>query len=234
MRRVTDELVPLPDAVRSLPAPRDVGRALREALTARVNAEREARGEVHQPEDVSPLVRSLAGAKELLDEYARAFTGAAGLAREELDEELLAAVGEQDGVPLSGLTVPDLDGTDIRITLNKTNNHNIHQYTVLTAVIGHTIARMKGGEPEQRENEPDEEYDDRYWSWVFRVIERVLDQVLNLGSYSMQVSKVQAYAVALAGQGEDNLAAVVRGSIKTTQNYRGTKLERKERKEKKP
>ncbi len=227
------DLVPLPDNVRSLPAPQDVGRALKEALTARVAAERAARGEVHQPEDVSPLVRSLAGAHELLGEYARAFTGAAGLAREELDEELLAAVGEQEGIPISGLTVPDLDGTDLRFTLNKTNNHDIDERAVLAAVIGNTIAATRDTEPEWDEDIEDASaYRDRYEDWMCHVMERAIDTVIALGSYSMQVSKVNAYAVTLAGQGHDSLASVVRGSVKTTQKYRGTKLERRERKEK--
>lgn len=215
-----------------MPAPSDVAQALRDALYQRVAAERANRGEVHQPEDVSPLVRSLAGAQELLNDYARAFTRAATIAKDELDEELFTAVGNQDGIPMSGLKVPDLDGTDILFSLIKPNTHGIDERTVVAAVIGHTIATRRGSEPSQNDDETNHEYDQRYEGWMADVIEQAVDQVLDLGSYALQVSKVKAYAVALAGQGEDNLAGVVRGSINTTATYRGIKVERKERKEK--
>lgn len=226
---MTDELMPVPDAVRALPSPRDISAALMAELQGRVERERLARGDVHQPEDVYPLVRSLAGARDLLQDYARVFSSAAGLAGTMLEEEHLTAVGENDGVPLAGLKVPDLDGTDIQFTLSKPNSHDIDQRTVIAAVVARTVALMAGGEPVQETDESDTDYATRYWRWFAHVIERAIDWVLELGSYTMQVSKVRAFAAALAGDGEDGMSAVVTSAVKTTPQYRGVKVERKQR-----
>lgn len=226
----TDELVPFADPVR-LPAPAELKETLRVELSRHVSDERESRGEVHQPEDVSPLVRALAAAKDAFAEYANAFSSAASLAKRELDEELVQAVGEDDGVPRGNLTVPDLNGTDIRFGLNFTNSHDIDQATVLAAVVGNTIAATRDTEPIQEVDEPDHVYLSRYDDWLMHVVERAVDTVLALGSYSMQVSKVKAYSATLASQGLDPLAGVVRGAIKTTRAYGGVKVERKTRKE---
>lgn len=225
------DLEPVPDAVRALPAPADVGRAVKEALSARVAAERAARGDVHQPEDVYALARALAGARDLLSEYARAFSGGASLAAKELKEEHLTAVGEDDGVPRSALTVPDLDGTDIRFTVEKPNSHDIATDMVVSVAVADVMARTRDTEPEWDEDVDDAQgYRDRYELWMADVIGQAIDLVLSLGSYDMQVSKVRAYQTTLAGNGEDHLAGVVRGAITTTAQYRGVKVERKQRK----
>jgi hypothetical protein len=227
---VTDDLVPFADPIR-LPAPADLKDTLRLELSRHVTAERAARGDVTQPEDVSPLVRALARAKDAFGEYANAFSSAAALAKKELDEELTQAVGEKDGVPMGNLTVPDLDGTDIRFGLNFTNSHAINEQTVLAAIVGNLIDDMIGNEPVQDDGETDDDYDSRYWRWFQHVVERAITDVLAVGSYSMQVSKVKAFSATLAGQGKDTLAAVVRGAINTTRAYGGIKMERKTRKE---
>lgn len=227
---MADEVVPVPDAVRALPSPREIGAALKAELVARVTRERAVRGDVHQEEDVYALVRALAGARDLLHEYAYEFAGAEGSATQMLEEELVAAVGEQDGIPTSGLKVPDLNGTDIHFDLATSNTYDIDQRAVLTAVIWTAIDRMRDGEPAQEQDESDRAYEDRYWKWFAHVVERVLDVVFNLGTYSMQVSKVRAYMTALAGEGDDAMAAVLRGAITKTQRYRGVKVERKQRK----
>lgn len=227
---MSDDLVPLPPQIQGIPSPRDVGTMLVANLAVRVHHARQARGTTRQPEDVYALVRSLGGAKEMLEDYARSFTTAATEAKHWIDEELIEAVGEHDGIPRSGLKVPDTDGTDLHLTLNTPNSHTIDQPAVIAAIIGNTLAATRDTEPDNLPGEDYDAYRDRYEAWMVHVIERVVDQVLAVGSYSMQVSKVNAYAVALAGEGEDHLAGVVRGSVTTTSNYRGIKVERKERK----
>lgn len=227
---MSDELVPLPPQIQGMPSPRDVGTMLIANLAVRVHHARTARGDVHQPEDVYPLVRSLAGAKEMLEDYARAFTTAAAEAKYNLDDELVAAVGEQAGIPTSGLTVPDVDGTDIHLTLATPNSHDIGMDAVLNVVVADVLARARDSEPDNLPGEDFYAYRDRYETWMAGVMRMAIDQVIELGSYSMQVSKVRAYETALAGDAADDLAGVVRGSITKTSHYRGIKLERKERK----
>jgi len=225
-----NDIVPVPDAVRALPSPRDISTALQAELVARVERERAVRGDVHQPEDVYALVRSVAAARELLQDYARAFSSAAALAGTVLEEEHLAAVGEQDGVPLAGLTVPDLDGTDIRFGLSTSNTHTIDTNQVIMTVINTLIQVTRDTEPSWPDDEDFDTYRDRYETWMAHVMRRVVGQVMELGSYTMQVSKVRALAAELAGGGFDAESAVVRGAISTSKNYRGVTVERKERK----
>jgi len=229
---VTDDLVPLPPQIQGIPSPRDVSTMLISNLAVRVHYARTARGDVTQPEDVNALVRALGGAKEMLDEYSRAFATAAREAVHYLEEELLFAVGEQDGVPLSGLKVPDLDGTDLVFTLMKPKTHTVDEPQVIDVAVVDALAAARDTEPAQEPDESNAAYLDRYERWMAGVVHMAVNTVIGLGSYSMQVSKVRAYAVELAGRGADTLASVVRGSITTKDKYTGTKFERKERKSK--
>lgn len=227
---MTDDLVPFAEPSR-LPAPATLKETLRRELNEQVTAERAVRGEVHQPEDVYALVRKLAGAADAFSEYANAFSSAAAAAKRELDSELIAAVGENDGVPLGGLVVPDLNGTDIRFNLDKGNVHDIDADQVISIVITNLIAISRDTEPEWDEDLDDAQaYRDRYELWMAGVMRVAIDRVLTLGTYAMQVSKVRAFEADLAGTGADQEAAVVRGAVATTAKYRGVKVERKQRK----
>jgi hypothetical protein len=226
---VADELVPFAEPSR-LPAPADLKETLRRELSEHVTRERADRGDIHQPEDVWALVRKLAGAKDAFEEYAQAFSAAASMAGRELKEELIAAVGENDGIPLSGMSVPDTDGTDIAFSLAKGNTHGIDADQVISAVISNLIMISRDTEPEEQPGDDYYEYRDRYETWMAGVMRLAVDHVLALGSYAMQVSKVRAFAADLAATERDGESAVVRGSISTTPTYKGVKLERKRRK----
>jgi len=226
---MTDELVPFAEPSR-LPAPADLKETLRRELSEHVTAERAARGDVHQPEDTWALVRKLGGAFDAFSEYANAFSSAAAMARRELDAELFAAVGDSDGVPLAGMSVPDANGTDIRFTVEKGNIHAIDTDQVISVVIANLIEITRDTEPEWDEDVEDAAgYRARYETWMAGVMRLAVDQVLALGSYAMQVSKVRAFAADLGATGVDAESAVVTGSITTTSRYKGVKMERKER-----
>lgn len=226
---MTDQLVPLPDAVRALPAPDMIGDALKRELSTRVTAERSARGDVHQPEDTFALVRALDRAHGLLTEYAHQFSQAAALARKELDNELYAAVGDSDGVPNGPLVVPDGD-RNIRLAPDHGNSHDIDTGQVTAVAVARALAITRDTEPVQRDDESDADYFDRYEVWLTGVIMTALRLVHSLGGFTMQVSKVRAFAAELAAQELDSLSAVVTGAIGTKRRYRGVKHERKERK----
>lgn len=67
---------------------------------------REERGQVVAAEDTFDLIRRLVHAQDVLTRVATAYTDAAKVAGQEIAEELIAAVGEQDGVPMGRLVVP--------------------------------------------------------------------------------------------------------------------------------
>jgi len=211
-----------------LPAPDVIGDALKRELSSRVAAERDARGDVRQPEDVYALTRALDRAHGLLTEYAHQFSQAAAYARKELDNELFAAVGDNDGIPAGPLVVPDGD-RNIRLAPDHANSHHIDTAQVTAVAVTRALAITRNTEPEQEPNESDGDYADRYDTWLVGVIMTALRLVHSLGGFTMQVSKVRAFAQELAAQELDDLAAVVTSAIKTTRRYRGTKHERKER-----
>jgi hypothetical protein len=76
---------------------------------------REARGTVVVPEDTYDTVRRLTAAGEVFRQWRDAFEGAAKEADALTAEEAVTAVGEQDGVPLGSLFVPDGEGHRIAV-----------------------------------------------------------------------------------------------------------------------
>jgi len=126
--------------------------------------------------------------------------------------------------------VPDANGTDIRFTVEKGNIHAIDTDQVISVVIANLIEITRDTEPEWDEDVEDAAgYRARYETWMAGVMRLAVDQVLALGSYAMQVSKVRAFAADLGATGVDAESAVVTGSITTTSRYKGVKMERKER-----
>jgi hypothetical protein len=226
---MTDELVPFAEPSR-LPAPADLKETLRRELSEHVTAERAARGDVHQPEDTWALVRKLGGAFDAFSEYANAFKSAAAMARRELDAELIAAVGESDGVPLAGMAVPDVNDTEIKFSLDQGNQYTIDADQVIQVVVANLIEITRDTEPEWDEDLEDAAgYRARYETWMAGLMVLAIDHVMQLGSYAMQVSKVRAFAADLAAAGADSESAVVTGAITRATRYKGVKMERKER-----
>lgn len=232
------ELV-LPESVRALPAPPEFAKLLREWLEEQIIAARKARGEVTSSEDVFDLVRSLQRTREVLGDYARALTSAANVAGQEIEEDLKYAVGEQQGIPNSGLTVPDTDGTDIKITLDMPGTHTIDKDEVLPAVAAEVLYQydavtgaanlgvavaLATDDQEQAVAKANLE------AFLADVLVHGMNASHALGSFSLQVSKVKAFAKTLAGRGEDALASVVSKAIRTTKDFRSIKVTRAERK----
>lgn len=108
-----------------MPAPHDLVGILRERLDSLVLQLRAERGDVHAPEDVFVPIRRLGALAEGLGDYGRAFTKVAVEVRGHIEDELIEAVGEQDGIPMSGLLVPDEDGTDLKVELDSRNEYKI-------------------------------------------------------------------------------------------------------------
>lgn len=202
-----------------MPAVRTVLAVLRDNLNTLVLNARAERGQVHAPEDTYALVRSLAAVRDGAADYAHAFT----LIRNEIDghvqEELELAVGEQDGVPNSGMKVPDVDGTDIVVGLDTRNAYDFDTHALTAAVTFHTLTEFAGAFVDGVTDE----------QAVAELLMSALGRVIGLGRFQPQVTKVRAFADDVARMPDGAaIAATVRSAVSKSTQFRGIKVERKQ------
>jgi hypothetical protein len=207
-------------------------RAEVERTVAEMRAALEAAGGVLSPADTFRVQRYLQEVSEKLAEYERVFKGVRGHIKLLVAEVLADAVGEQDGIPAEGLTVPDRDG-DIRISLDTTREHTISEEMLLPAFASmfaeqHAEAIMRAYDQvaTRTTNGPEDERA-RVGVAVAEAIVDALSNVGQLGKFEPQVTKVRAYAKDLARNGEDRAASIVAAAITTKTTYNGVKVERK-------
>lgn len=229
--------VELDHIVTKFPDHRTLGKALQDGVNATIAQLRAARGDVVAPEDVYETVRWAQGIAESFHEYGRAFAGAAVLVGQYAEEELVEAVGEQDGIPTRSLTVPDVDGSDIKLTKETSSTHHIDRDAVFRALAAsfvrqHDAAGMLAellSDLYARVEMVDESTEDQ----VYRRAEEHLATLLMiafgeltaLGSFSLQVTKVQAFSKELARR-DTLLASTVTGAMGKTAKYSGVKMTR--------
>lgn len=198
----------------SMPSPHNLRLVLEDELTRRIQAMREERGEVQLPEDTFPLVRALAASEELLADYSAAFRKAVSTVRQELEQELIEAQGEQDGQPNGGMTVPDPRG-DVRLSLDTSNDYDIDLDALRNAVCA-----MASSSPPLATLGMDVNARAAIADYAVRLM-------LELGKFDPQVSKVRSFAAELSRNGDDSLAATVTSAIRKTSRYKGVKTTRK-------
>ena len=207
------------DHLPGLPSPHVVREELVKRFNEAVAEAREARGKVRNPEDVYDLVRSVQGVSELLDAYAAAFKAPTRTAKGVLEEELREVVSDQDGIPISGLTVPQAEG-DIRIGVEVKNEYFIDMSQVLGAlaalVSGEWTARYTAEESDELPGTAPEQF-------AMEVAERAL---AFMGASQAKVTHVRALADQLHRRGEDVLAGVVKDAIRKNRKYTGIKVTR--------
>jgi hypothetical protein len=236
-KSTSTELVLFPDSV-NLPSPKEFGEQLRLRLAQDIAARREERGDVLSEADVFALVRDLQAYKERTADYARALSSAGTVAGQEMLEELLSVPGkEQDGVATGPMTVPDLDGTDIKFTLNTPNEHTIDDDAVMPAVAAVVMEEsnlLDGIMQLAMVHLVDVDNQGAAKAQMEELLGGALiaaqQRAVSLGSFSLQVSKVKAFAKLLASRGDDALSAVVSASITTVKVMRGVNVKREERK----
>lgn len=229
------ELERLPE-VKNLPAPAEFARILREWLDAEILAARELRGTVDRPEDTHALVRSLQGVVETFGEYSRAFGTAAGVAKQVLAEELGTAVGEQNGIPNQGMTVPDLDGTMIKMALDTVNSHAIDLDVIRPALAELILATTEITEDLQAAalDAALAMPDDRpaatgaLHALLARVLVYAMTEHDRFGKPSVGVTAVRKLAKDLGALGDDKLAGAVTGAIRKTTDAKGVKVTREQ------
>jgi hypothetical protein len=206
-----------------LPAPHDLVGELRLRLEAVVTEERARRGDVHAPEDIYESVRRIGALSEGLTDYGRAFVTIAKEANGFVEEELVEAVGEQDGVPNSGLRVPDVDGTDLKIELDTRNEYNIDTEIVMTGV-AHLVVTTNPAMGSVQDGDEEDATD--------LVVELLMDAMTSLvacGQFKPQVTKVRAMATEIA-RTNPKVASTITDMIKRAKRseFRGVKVKREQ------
>lgn len=224
-----NEYVPLPPAVlEAMPDAQVVKRRLLEAINAEYHVITTARGEVVNAEAVFPAVRKVASWHEQAKDLKGAFEAARKLTADLLEDELVAVGGEQNGVPNQrSLKVPDAGG-DIRVTVKTSNVHHIDVEALISAT---TAVHLGGGEVAQIVDIVNGDHatigPDQLDDVLAEIVSDAVRSVLACGKFEPQITKVTAYADAIARGGEDQLSGVVRDAIRTTVKNDGVTMTRK-------
>lgn len=226
---MTDNYVPLPPAVLdAMPNAQAVKRILLEAIETEYATLTAARGDVTRKEDVYETTRKVANWAEQARDLKAVFEAARKRTHELLEDELVAAVGEQDGVPnQKTLTVPDVAG-DIVVSSKTTNVYHIDVDSLTSATVA---VHLGGGEVARIVDIVNGDHPtvgpDQLEDALAEIIAGVVGSVLACGNFEPQVTKVRAYADSIARGGEDSLAAVVSDAIRKTVKIDGVTMKRK-------
>lgn len=212
MTQELDRLLPA-ELVDGLPDPQALKRTVKERIQEAYAALHKARGEVLRPEDTYDLHRRLQATREQMDAYARGFAEVSKLIGQLQQEELVEAVGEQDGVPLSGLTIPTAGG-DIVVTPSFKRVNDIDPDQVQTAIVdGVTDAWM---EPIEHAAVHSTE---KLEEGLRELLAQALTALIGTGKWEPQVSKLKATAQEWARAGHDAMAGRLMAAHQVRQKY---------------
>jgi hypothetical protein len=218
-----------------LPTTRNLRTVLREGLDA-VQAEEYAKrggAEVAKPEDAYALLRRYGAMAETATDYSRAFADFAKDVRTRSGEQLSIMYGEQDGVPNADASVPDTDGTTIKVQREHANSYSFDMDAIISGAVVGMLADPEVNEALaamfQAEFSGNAEVTVQHLSWV---LGEAVRRVLATGKFEAQVTKVKALAKAAAAAGDDALSSTVTGAIKKTTQLKGIKVTREQPKEK--
>lgn len=182
---------------------------------------------VDTPEDSFAGQRRLAAIAETAKSYGRAFTTfERDSVRPAMEDLLIDAVGEQDGIPTSGITVPDIDGTNIKISVNTENDYQIDQDALKSALAFALITerRERLGQMFAAEFEGN---GDEAETILAEILTQAMESITAQGSFKPQITKVRATAKLLARlPGGPKIAATVTGAIKKKVNFKGITVDR--------
>lgn len=129
---------------------RDLGSDLVLGVIRFADQVRAARGTVITQADTHDLVRALTYGEEVLTQAGQAFMRAAAECRDQVGQELVAAVGEQDGVPTGTLTVPDGGGHRIKVQAVTTKKADTWDMASIAGVVAEVAAhRATEAHPDQ-------------------------------------------------------------------------------------
>jgi len=193
-----------------MPAPHTLVGILRQHLEELVIFLREERGEVHVREDVYGSVLRLGALVEGLQDYAAAFKKIATEAKGYIQDDLELAVGEQDGIPLSGMKVPDPDGTDINVALDTSGEYTFDLDAIVNGV-AHAVQAAHGIVD----------------AAIHQLLVESMERLQATGQYKPQVTKVRALATEIA-RTDPKVASTITSTIKRTTVFKGIKIKREQ------
>jgi hypothetical protein len=197
----------------NLPAPHELVGMLRAKLEELVHQTRKGRSDVISPEDTYEMQRGLAKVIEGLEDYGRAFLKIAKEAKGYVEDELIDAVGENDGIPLSGLKVPDTDGTTIAIELDKANAYMFDDEALFQAVAWLVLASSA------QDSSPA----------MFTIVIEAMRQLVTLGKFEPQITKVRAFTDQLSRlDGGAQIASTVTTTTHKKPIFKGIKVKREQ------
>lgn len=220
---------------RQLPATPDLRRTLRLGLEQVLTEEYAARGgqEVEKPEDAYRTLRRLGGMSETARDYSRAFVDFAREVEARAGDDLIAMHGEDDGIPKGSASVPDLDGTTLKIKPDYLNEYEFDVDALISAAIASLLeqeaVRGQVGKMFQAEFSGEAE---RSVELLVDVMTMAVSNVLALGKFQPQVTKTRALAKMLSGWGQDAVASTIGDATTKIVKHKGTKIEREQPKEK--
>lgn len=226
---MSDEYVPLPPSVlEAMPDALVVKRRLLEAIDEEYNLLVKQRGEVTSQEDVYAVVRKVTSWHEQAKGLKAAFEAARKQTGELLEDELVAAGGEQDGIPnQKTLKVPDVAG-DIRVTAKTEYVYHIDVESLISATAAVHLGGTEVGNIIDIVNGDHESISpDQLPDVLAELIDGAVRSVLSCGNFEPQVTKTTAYADSIARGGEDALSGVVRDAIRRTEKFKGVEMKRK-------
>jgi hypothetical protein len=220
-----DELVPLADMVNTLPDPVTFRHRIMAAARERYAMLVTRQGEVRDEADTFQAQRDLAAARDTMKQYASTFSAVqkaiGGFQADQL-ERLPGSVEK--------LTVPDADG-DITVALDMYNEHAIDTTELQAAVCAVVLDDVTLDQIVSVVEDADSECVQR--EWLSGILAQMLiaaqAQLVALGKFEPQVTKVREFAKEQARTGADGLAAVIVGTISTKRKSRGeAKFSRKD------
>lgn len=182
---------------------------LEHALRSAATAVREERGRVVAAEDTFDLIRRLQHADDVLTRVGKAFTEAAAVARQEIAEDLAAAVGEQDGVPMGRLIVPAGD-YEIVVRPKFGRGSDSWDWPSLVGVLSDLAAEGQPLPTTDPDNDGLAVHEKATREYAAEVAADALTRLLGLlSSPKLKSSAVDALRRKVAGQGDDARAAVL-------------------------
>lgn len=201
------------ELVEGLPDPQALKRVVKERIQQAYADLHAARGEVLQPEDTYDLHRRLQATREQMESYGRGFAEVAKLIGQLQQEELVEAVGEQDGVPLSGLTIPTAGG-DIVVAPSFKRVNDIEPQAVQDAIVNGVVEAWM--EPVEHAAVHSTETLEES---LRELVAQALTVLIGTGKWEPQVTKLKATAQEWARSGHDQLAAKLMKTHTVRQKY---------------
>lgn len=201
------------ELVDGLPDPQALKRVVKERIQEAYADLHKARGAVLQPEDTYDLHRRLQATREQMSGYERGFKEVGALIGQLQAEELVEAVGEQDGIPLSGLTIPTAGG-DIVVSPSFKRVNDIAPQQVQDAIVnGVTDSWIEAIEHAAvHDSETLEEN-------LREMLAQALTALVGTGKWEPQVSKLKATAAEWSRSGHDDMAGRLMAAHQVRQKY---------------